>query len=116
MFRVIQKKRVQGYKTAVKPAINSPLRLERSPAIVVGEVGNKHTIQIQTDLIRRNNRMTKEDKIFDLPLNVDKNLREYDIELLKEIKKLSNVPLEKFDSVMRKIMRKKSSCKLRKIF
>lgn len=42
--------RVQGYKTiihkAVKPAINSPLRLERSPAVVVGEVGNKHTIQI----------------------------------------------------------------------
>lgn len=30
---------------AVKSAINSPLRLERSPAVEVGEVGNKHTIQ-----------------------------------------------------------------------
>lgn len=53
-----------------------------------------------------------EDKIFDLPLKVDKNSREFDIKLLEEIKKLSNIPMEKFDSVMRKIMKKKSSCKL----
>lgn len=53
-----------------------------------------------------------EDILFDLPLNIDKNSREFDLELLEEIKMLSNIPANKFDSIMRKIMRKKSSCKL----
>ncbi len=54
-----------------------------------------------------------EDNLFDLAFNnVDKNSREFDLELLKEIKSLSNIPVNKFDSIMRKIMRKKTTCKL----
>lgn len=53
-----------------------------------------------------------EDRIFDMPLQIDKNSREFDLSLLEEIKKLSDIPVNKFDSLMKKIMRKKSSCKL----
>lgn len=45
-----------------------------------------------------------EDILFDLPLNIDKNSREFDLELLEEIRMLSNIPANKFDSIMRKIM------------
>lgn len=53
-----------------------------------------------------------EDRLFEIPQNVDKNSREFDLALLEEIKNLTNIPAGKFDSVIRKIMRKKSSCKL----
>ena len=54
------------------------------------------------------------DKIFetDLPLRIDKNSREFDLALLEEIKQFSDIPVNKFDTLMKKIMRKKSSCKL----
>lgn len=53
-----------------------------------------------------------EDRIFEMKLSIDKNSREFDLRLLEEIKKLSNIPVNKFDSVMKKIMKRKSSCKL----
>ena len=55
-----------------------------------------------------------EDKLFDISLSVqvDKNSREFDLALLEEIKQLSDIPTQKFDALMKKIMRKKSSCKL----
>ena len=53
-----------------------------------------------------------EDMLFESPLAVNKNSIEFDLTLLEEIKKLSNVPTKKFDTIMRKIMKKKSSCKL----
>lgn len=53
-----------------------------------------------------------EDRIFEMSLQVDKNSREFDLALLEEIKKLSDIPANKFDSLMKKIMRRKSSCKL----
>lgn len=52
------------------------------------------------------------DSLFEMPVNVDKNSHEYDLALLEEIKALKNIPIKNFDSTMRKIMRKKSSCKL----
>lgn len=53
-----------------------------------------------------------EDRIFEMKLSIDKNSREFDLTLLEEIKKLSNIPVNKFDLVMKKIMKRKSSCKL----
>lgn len=53
-----------------------------------------------------------EDTIFDMELTIDKNSTEFDLNLLEEIKKLSNIPVSKFDTVIRKIMKQKSSCKL----
>lgn len=53
-----------------------------------------------------------EDRLFEIPYNSDKNSHEFDLALLEEIKSLRNIPVEKFDSTIRKIMRKKSSCKL----
>lgn len=53
-----------------------------------------------------------EDIIFESIPTADKNSREYDIALLEEIKKLSNIPVKKFDTIIRQIMRKKSSYKL----
>ena len=55
-----------------------------------------------------------EDKIFemDIKTNVNKNSREFDLVLLEELKTLVNIPTEKFDTVVKKIMKKKSSCKL----
>lgn len=53
-----------------------------------------------------------EDRLFDLPLKVNKNSTEFDLALLEEIKGIVNIPVDKFDSAIRKIMRKKSSCKL----
>ena len=55
-----------------------------------------------------------EENIFEttLPLYVDKNSKEFDLALLEEIKQLSDIPVNKFDVLMKKIMRKKSSCKL----
>ena len=53
-----------------------------------------------------------EDRLFEIPLNVDKNSHEFDLALLEEIKTLRNIPVEKFNSVIRRIMSKKSSCKL----
>ena len=55
-----------------------------------------------------------EENIFEttLPLYVDKNSKEFDLALLEEIKQLSDIPVNKFDALIKKIMRKKSSCKL----
>ena len=55
-----------------------------------------------------------EDRIFemDIKTNVNKNSREFDLVLLEELKTLVNIPTEKFDTVVKKIMKKKSSCKL----
>lgn len=55
-----------------------------------------------------------EDKIFDMDImaNVNKNSRKFDLALLEELKTLNNIPAEKFDTVVKKIMKKKSSCKL----
>lgn len=44
-----------------------------------------------------------EDKIFEMKLSIDKNSREFDLTLLEKIKKLSNIPVNKFDSVMKKL-------------
>ncbi len=53
-----------------------------------------------------------EDRIFEMEIKVDKNSREFDLALLEELKTLANIPVNKFDTVVKKIMRKKSSCKL----
>lgn len=55
-----------------------------------------------------------EEKILEttLPLYIDKNSKEFDLTLLEEIKQLSDIHVNKFDTLMKKIMRKKSSCKL----
>lgn len=55
-----------------------------------------------------------EDRLFEMPLKVkvNKNSKEFDLALLEEIKALSNIPTAKFDTIIRKIMKKKSSCKL----
>ena len=53
-----------------------------------------------------------ENTIFDMEIKVDKNSREFDLSLLEELKTLSNIPVNKFDTVVKKIMKKKSSCKL----
>jgi len=53
-----------------------------------------------------------EDKLFEVGVKVDKNSKEFDLELLKELKLLTNIPVNKFDKMVRRIMRKKSSCKL----
>lgn len=53
-----------------------------------------------------------EDIIFEMEIKADKNSREFDLSLLEELKTLSNIPLNKFDAVVKKIMKKKSSCKL----
>lgn len=56
--------------------------------------------------------MNMEDRLFEMPSNIAKNSREFDLALLDEMKSLRNIPVRKFDSMIRKIMRKKSSCKL----
>lgn len=53
-----------------------------------------------------------EDRIFEMELPVDKNSKEFDLALLEEIKQLSNIPVKRFDSLMKKIMKRKSSCEL----
>lgn len=53
-----------------------------------------------------------EDAIFDMEIPIDKNSKEFDLSLLEELKQLKGIPINKFDSLVRKIMRKKSSCKL----
>lgn len=53
-----------------------------------------------------------EDTIFDMEIPIDKNSKEFDLSLLEELKQLKDIPVNKFDSLVRKIMRKKSSCKL----
>ena len=53
-----------------------------------------------------------EDRIFEMELPVDKNSREFDFALLQELKTLKDIPVNKFDALMKKIMKKKSSCKL----
>lgn len=53
-----------------------------------------------------------EDRIFEMELPVDKNSREFDLALLQELKTLKDIPINKFDTLMKKIMKKKSSCKL----
>lgn len=52
-----------------------------------------------------------EDKIFEMELPVDKNSREFDLELLNFIIGKS-FETKKFETEMKKIFRKKSSCKL----
>lgn len=52
------------------------------------------------------------DRLFEMELPIDKNSREFDLLLLEEIKKLSHIPVNKFDALMKKIMRRKSSCQL----
>lgn len=52
-----------------------------------------------------------EDRIFEMELPVDKNSREFDLELLNSIIGKS-FETKKFESEMKKIFRKKSSCKL----
>ena len=46
-----------------------------------------------------------EEKIFEttLPLYIDKNSKEFDLALLEEIKQLSDIPVNKFDTLMKKI-------------
>lgn len=53
-----------------------------------------------------------EDTIFYMEIPIDKNSKEFDLSLLEELKQLKGIPVNKFDSLVRKIMRKKSSCKL----
>lgn len=52
-----------------------------------------------------------EDILFDIKPIVDKNSWEFDKQLLKSIIGLS-IPTKKFDTEMKRIMKKKSSCKL----
>ena len=52
-----------------------------------------------------------EDRIFEMELPVDKNSREFDLELLNSIIGKS-FETKKFETEMKKIFRKKSSCKL----
>lgn len=52
-----------------------------------------------------------EDTIFEMELPVDKNSREFDLELLNSIIG-KTFKTKKFETEMRKIFRKKSSCKL----
>jgi hypothetical protein len=44
--------------------------------------------------------------------SIDRNSTQFDKMLLEELKKLKNIPVNKFMSEVRKIMRKKSSAKL----
>jgi hypothetical protein len=53
-----------------------------------------------------------EDRIFEMELPVDKNSKEFDLKLLQQMKKLKNIPADKFDLLMKKLMKQKSSCKL----
>lgn len=53
-----------------------------------------------------------EDVIFEMNMKVDKNSWEFDLGLLEELKALKNIPVNKFNTVVRNIMKKKSSCKL----
>ena len=55
--------------------------------------------------------MIMEDRIFEMKLPVNKNSKEFDLELLKNIIG-KTFKTEKFEAEMRKIFRKKSSCKL----
>lgn len=52
-----------------------------------------------------------EDRIFEMELTVDKNSREFDLQLLKSMIG-KTFKTEKFETEMKKIFRKKSSCKL----
>ena len=55
-----------------------------------------------------------EDTIFDMPINmnINKNSQAFDLALLEKLKQLKNIPVNKFDATIRRIMRNKSSCKL----
>jgi hypothetical protein len=53
-----------------------------------------------------------EDRIFEMELPVDKNSKEFDLKLLQQIKELKNIPVDKFDLLMKKLMKRKSSCQL----
>lgn len=53
-----------------------------------------------------------DDRIFENPIIVNRNSHEFDLALLERIKQLKNIPAVKFDTIIRKIMREKSSCKL----
>ena len=53
-----------------------------------------------------------EDRIFEMEIKENKNSREFDLSLLEELKTLVNIPVNKFDTMVRQIMKKKSSCKL----
>ena len=53
-----------------------------------------------------------EDRIFEMEIKADKNSKEFDLSLLEELKSLVNIPVNKFDTMVRQIMKKKSSCKL----
>ena len=52
------------------------------------------------------------DRLFEISFKADKSSREFDLALLEEIKSLRNIPAKNFDLAIRKIMRKKSTCKL----
>lgn len=52
-----------------------------------------------------------EDRMFEMELPIDKNSRNFDLELLKSIIG-KTFETEKFEIEMKKIFRKKSSCKL----
>lgn len=52
-----------------------------------------------------------EDRLFEIEPIIDKNTKKFDEELLKSMIGL-RIPTNKFKTEMRKIMRKKSSCKL----
>jgi len=43
---------------------------------------------------------------------MDKNSRRFDLELLEEIKSFKHIPVDKFDALMQKTMKKKSAKKL----
>ena len=53
-----------------------------------------------------------EDCIFEMPDAVDRNSYEFDLALLDELKHLHTIPVRKFETTIRKIMRNKSTCKL----
>lgn len=52
-----------------------------------------------------------EDNLMTMPTIIDKNSKEYDLSLLNEMIGME-IPINKFETEMKRIMRKKSSCKL----
>ena len=51
-----------------------------------------------------------DNKIFEMELPKKKNSKEFDLALLEQIKTLKNIPVDEFDDLMIKIMKRKSNC------
>ena len=45
-----------------------------------------------------------EDRIFEMEIKVDKNSKEFDLSVLEELKSLVNIPVNKFDTMVRQII------------